>query len=46
MEQEEHGHKKLVSRLLAKRFLKPLKKTCFNILLDQGYFKEPLNVDI
>jgi len=29
MEQQVHGHKKLVSRLLSKRFLKKLRPTCF-----------------
>ncbi len=41
-----HGHKKIVSRLFSKKFLKKLKPTCFQILYDQGYFKQPLKVDI
>ena len=32
--------------LMSKTFLEKLKPTCYQILYDQGFFKEPLKVDI
>jgi hypothetical protein len=45
-EQGVQGHKKLVSRLLAKEYLKKIKPDTFDVLEDQGVFRPDFDYEL